>query len=70
MRKAQQLRAVEVEGAARSYEKASEGSLHEAAEFLRMVQKGDAVYDSAMRRAHQRYLMTLSREEGEPGPRD
>ena len=62
VRKAQELRAAELERALRSYEKGLAGSLRHAAEFLQMVQKGDAVYERAMRRAHQRYR--LARGEG------
>jgi hypothetical protein len=70
VREAQELRAAELEGAPRSYEKASEGNLYYAAEFLRMVQKGDAIYDRAMRNAQQRYRIARSRDGREAAPGD
>ena len=70
VQEAQRLRAAELELASRTYEKALQGNLHQAAEFLRMVQKGDAVYDRAMRRAHQRYRTARSGDGQELGRGD
>jgi hypothetical protein len=70
VQKAQELRSAELERAPRTYEKALQGNVHQAAEFLRMVQKGDAVYDRAMRRAHDRYRTARSGEGQELGRGD
>jgi hypothetical protein len=62
VRKAQALREAELEQARRSYEKALAGSMRHAGEFLQMVQKGDTVYDRAMKRALERYRAARSGE--------
>jgi hypothetical protein len=55
VRGAQELRDAELERVQRSYGKAVRGSVLDAAEFLKAVQKGDAIYDQAMRQALRRY---------------
>ena len=70
VRKAQELREAELQRAGRSYEKAVTGSVHHAAEFLRIVQKGDTTYDRAMKRALQRYRAARSGEARVPARGD
>jgi hypothetical protein len=60
VRRAQELRDVELERAQHNYERALGGSIDHAAEFLKVVQKGDVVYDQAMREALQRYRTARS----------
>ena len=66
VRKAQERRNAELERAPSSYEKALAGSVHHAAEFLQMVQKGDAVYDRAMKLALRRYRVARTGEARDP----
>jgi hypothetical protein len=71
VRRAQELRDAELEWAAHSYERALRGSVDHAAEFLKIVQKGDLVYDQAMREALQRYRAARSAgasRSGRPAP--
>jgi hypothetical protein len=60
VRRAQELRDAELERASYNYERALRGSVDHAAEFLKIVQKGDLVYDQAMREALQRYRAARS----------
>jgi hypothetical protein len=53
--RAQQLRDAELRKAPRAYDKALEGSVQDAAEFLKTVQKADVLYERAMQTAFRRY---------------
>jgi hypothetical protein len=58
--RAQELRDAELERAPHNYERALRGSVDHAAEFLKIVQKGDVVYDQAMWEALERYRAARS----------
>jgi hypothetical protein len=66
VRRAQELREAELDRAPNSYEKSLRGSVDHAAEFLKVVQKGDAVYEQAMRRAFERYRSSRVRPGAAP----